>query len=125
MHFSKSGLDSRLHSVTREQKLIIVLGKRWKMAPNSRNLVMLPSLIWFLSTGNILTVPPVNDYREEEINTSPLEADQNQVKFDFTPSANSGKMVLGDTSLPSSWSADFLNKSLYLAPPTKKYYYYI
>ena len=30
--------------------------------------------------------PPVNDCRREEINTSPLEADQNQEMFDFTSS---------------------------------------
>ena len=28
--------------------------------------------------------PPVNDCREEEINTSPLEANPNQEMFDFT-----------------------------------------
>ena len=30
--------------------------------------------------------PPVSDCRGEEINTSPLEADQNQEMFDSTPS---------------------------------------
>ena len=61
----------------------------------------------------------MNDYRKEEINSSPLEADGNQETFDFTPSPfsikeartlNSGKMILWDTGPPSSWSTDFLNE---------------
>ena len=30
---------------------------------------------------------PVNDYRKEEMNTSPMKADGNQEKFDCTPSS--------------------------------------
>ena len=58
----------------------------------------------------------MNEGQKEEINLSPLEVAWNQEMFDFTPSpfsirdANSGKMVLWDVSLPSSWSAGFVNK---------------
>ena len=61
----------------------------------------------------------MNGCRKEEINTSPLESGQNQEIFDFTHSPFSikgagilteGKMVLWDTSPPSSWSAGFPNE---------------
>ena len=60
----------------------------------------------------------MNDCREEEINTSLLEADWNQEMLDFTPSPFSikeawvltqAKWFLG-MILPSSWSAGFPNK---------------
>ena len=60
----------------------------------------------------------MNACRAEEINTSPPGADGNQEMFGFTPSPfskkerepNSGKMVLWETSPPSSWFAGFPNK---------------
>ena len=62
-----------------------------------------------------------NDHREEEIYTSPLEADGDLEVFDFTPTpftvktkpnlnSDSGKMVLWGMSPPSSQCVDFLNK---------------
>lgn len=61
----------------------------------------------------------MNDCRQEEINTVPPEADQNQEMLDFALShfstkrslnSNLGMKVLWDTSLPSSGSMGFLNK---------------
>ena len=68
---------------------------------------------------------PVNDPEEDEINTSPLEADGNQEVFDFILSpvsrkgtwiSNSRKMFLWDASSPSLWCAHFLDKITFPGP---------
>ena len=73
------------------------------------------------------TVPPMNDYRKEEINSSPLEADGNQETFDFTPSPFSIKEA--GTLTQARWFfgtqfhhllglLTFWMKSLFLTPTT-------
>ena len=49
----------------------------------------------------------MNDCREEEIKTTPLEADWNQEMSDFTPSPVSGRKALGKVVLKSYESTIF------------------